>query len=82
MAARLAAAVSGIDGVQLAMPVETNAVFARLSPAAIAELQSQEVFAVWESGNSIVRWMTSFDTTEDDVDRFARKVSALAGAGD
>jgi threonine aldolase len=80
MAARLAAAVSGIDGVQLAMPVETNAVFARLSPAAIAELQSQEVFAVWESGNSIVRWMTSFDTTEQEVDRFAARIAAAAGA--
>ena len=79
MASRLAAAVEEFDGVKLVMPVETNALFARLSPAAIAELQSQEVFGVWETPESIVRWMTSFDTTEDEVDLFAAKISKSCG---
>jgi threonine aldolase len=79
MAARLSGAVSGIDAVKLVMPVETNAIFARLSPAHIAELQAAAVFAVWDTAQSIVRWMTSFDTTEDEVDSFAERIRSLAG---
>jgi threonine aldolase len=78
MAARLADAVKGLDAVQLVMPVETNAVFARLSPAHIAELQATEVIAVWDSRQSIVRFMTAFDTTEAEVDAFAEKIAGLA----
>jgi threonine aldolase len=74
MAARLARAVEGIEAVQIVMPVETNAVFARIAPAQIAELQSSVVFAVWDSAQSIVRWMTSFDTTADEVDGFAERI--------
>jgi len=74
MAARLAAAVEGIEAVHLVMPVETNAVFARMAPALVTELQSSVVFAVWDSVQSIVRWMTSFDTTADEVDYFAERI--------
>jgi len=74
MAARLAAAVEGIEAVQLVMPVETNAVFARMAPALVTELQSSVVFAVWDSAQSIVRWMTSFDTTANEVDYFAERI--------
>jgi threonine aldolase len=74
MAARLAAAVQEIDDVQIVMPVETNAVFARLAPARVAELQETEVFGMWDSRESIVRWMTAFDTTEAEVDRFAESI--------
>jgi threonine aldolase len=74
MAARLAAAVEGIEAVQLVMPVETNAVFAKMAPALVTELQDSVVFAVWDSAQSIVRWMTSFDTTADEVDWFARRI--------
>lgn len=77
MAARLARALDGIKGIEIVMPVETNAVFARLSPTHVAELQRTHVFAVWDSHESIVRWMTSFDTTPDDVDAFARRISAV-----
>jgi threonine aldolase len=72
MAARLAAAIDG--AVEVVMPVETNAVFARMPPAAIAELQSSFVFGVWDSAQSIVRWMTSFDTGADEVDQFAARI--------
>ena len=74
MAARLAAAVEDIEAVQLVMPVETNAVFARMEPALVTEVQSSVVFAVWDSAQSIVRWMTSFDTTADEVDDFAERI--------
>ncbi|HEX7719661.1 MAG TPA: threonine aldolase, partial [Woeseiaceae bacterium] len=55
-------------------PVESNAVFAQLSPKHIAMLQAETVFALWNTPQSIVRWMTSFDTTGDEVDQFAEQI--------
>jgi threonine aldolase len=81
MAARLANAIADVDAVNVVMPVETNAVFAQLPSDRIAKLQSVATFGVWNTPQSIVRWMTSFDTTEDDVDRFADQIrEAMADA--
>jgi threonine aldolase len=74
MAAKLSKAVSSIKAVRTVMPVETNAVFAQLPPAAVSRLLTTAVFAVWDSQRSIVRWMTSFDTTAEEVERFAECV--------
>jgi threonine aldolase len=75
MAARLAAAVSGIDGVQVTQRVQANAVFAVLPPAATAWLQERWRFYVWDEATGEVRWMCSWDTTDDDVDAFAADVA-------
>jgi threonine aldolase len=71
MAVRLEAAVAGVDGVQVQRPVEANAVFAILPPAVTEGLQKRYPFYVWDEHSGEVRWMTSFDTTEADVDGFA-----------
>jgi threonine aldolase len=80
MARRLADGVSGVPGVRLRHPVESNGVFAMLEPALIAPLQREWTFHVWDPGDHIVRWMAAFDTTEDDVDAFVAAVRATAGA--
>src|SRR5690242_4466594 len=81
MAARLAAAVEPIEGVELVHPVEANGVFARLPRPAIdrllAELLGEPPFYVWDEAADVVRWMCAWDTTPDDVDAFA---TAIAGA--
>jgi threonine aldolase len=79
MAARLAAGLSEIPGVELAYPVESDAVFARLDPKHIAELQRDWLFHVWDEETSVVRWMTAFDTAEADVDAFLNDIAAVAG---
>jgi threonine aldolase len=75
MAKRLAEAVSGNDGVQITQRVEANAVFAVLPPAATAWLQERWRFYVWNETTGEVRWMCSWDTTEDDVDTFSADVA-------
>lgn len=77
MAARLAQGIAGVEGVETVMPVETNAVFARIALADAASLQATHVFAVWDSRASIVRWMTAFDTTSEEVDAFARRIAEV-----
>ncbi|HEY4947378.1 MAG TPA: beta-eliminating lyase-related protein, partial [Acidimicrobiales bacterium] len=68
MARRLADGVADVPGVTVAYPVEANGVFAVLPPAATAALQRHHPFYVWDEGTGMVRWMASFDTTEQDVD--------------
>ena len=73
MARILAEEATEIPGVHLTRPVETNAVFARIPARAVAALQAQYFFYVWNpepADSPEVRWMCSFDTTEEDVRAF------------
>ena len=65
-----------IPQVKIVYKVEANGVFARIPRAAIARLQKRYFFYVWNEQQSVVRWMCSFDTTEQDVKQFARFVAA------
>jgi len=78
MARRLAEGVRGMPGVELRQKVESNAVFARLRPAHIERLQRDGSFYVWDEAGHVVRWMTAFDTTEDEVDEFVAVVRETA----
>ena len=76
MARRLADGVRGVPGVTITQPVEANAVFATLPPGRIARLQEKFFFYVWDERTHEVRWMTAWDTTEEDVDGFVRELRA------
>jgi threonine aldolase len=80
MAARLADGLERVDGVRIIKPVQSNAVFAQLNRQAIAALQQQFDFYIWDEHRDEVRWMCSWDTTEDDVDRFLAAVGEAGGA--
>ncbi len=70
MAARLAAGARAVDGVEVLRPVEANAVFARLPHDAAERLMKRHRFYFWDEPAGHVRWVCSFDTTEQDVDGF------------
>lgn len=76
MAARLADRVAGIDGIRLAGRPEVNAVFAHLPVELIEPLQAWSFFWEWDLPVGLVRWMTSWATTDDDVERFATGLEA------
>jgi len=84
MASRLGEEVAVIPGVTLTQPVEVNAVFATIPAEATPVLQAWSAFWTWpdpavESGSSgvaQVRWMCSWDTTDEDVDRFVAGIRA------
>jgi threonine aldolase len=71
MAQRLEAAVRSMAGAKVQRPVEANAVFALLPRDVTERLQNRYPFYVWDEQTGEVRWMTSFDTSETDVDSFA-----------
>jgi threonine aldolase len=71
MARRLATAAREVPGVTVTRPVQANAVFASI-PADVAERLSKRFrFYTWDEHTGAVRWMTAFDTTDEDVDAFA-----------
>ena len=72
MAAMLADEVSDIPGIQITQKPEINGVFAIVPPAIVPELQKEYFFYIWNEETSEVRWMTSWDTTEEDISGFVR----------
>ncbi len=71
MAKKLYAAVKDIPGVTVTRQVDANAVFAIIPKEVIPKLQEAFFFYVWDEDTSEVRWMCSFDTTEEDIEEFA-----------
>jgi threonine aldolase len=79
--ARLLADQAGlVPGVRITQPVEANEVFAVLPKETIEGLAAEFDFYTWDERAGEVRWVTSWDTTEADVARFAAGIAvALAG---
>lgn len=71
MAARLRAALEGVEGVQFSYPTQANGVFAQLPDGVADAVREHFFFYDWDAARNEVRWMCSFDTTADDVDAFA-----------
>jgi threonine aldolase len=81
MARLLEEEVKKIPRVRIVYPVEANGVFAQIPQEAIQKIQERYFFYVWSEEESVVRWMCSFDTTEEDVQQFAQFVGEVVGAG-
>jgi len=67
MAELLEQEVKKIPGIQITQKVEANGVFAILPRELIPELQEEYFFYIWDEERGEVRWMTSFDTTVEDI---------------
>jgi threonine aldolase len=74
MAALLAREVGTIPGVKIINKVEANSIFAALPREVIPHLQEEYFFYIFDDTVPIVRWMTSYDTTEEDIEAFTAAV--------
>ena len=75
MARVLEAEVRKIPQVKVVWKVEANGVFAQIPRHAIEKIKALYFFYPWIEEECIVRWMCSFDTTEEDVREFAKCVA-------
>ncbi|MGB8968854.1 MAG: low specificity L-threonine aldolase [Candidatus Sulfotelmatobacter sp.] len=75
MARLLEKEVSRIPGVKVVWKVEANGVFVQIPREAIEKIKQHYFFYMWIEEESIVRWMCSFDTTEEDIRNFAKVVA-------
>ncbi len=71
MAMLLETEVRKIPQLKIVYPVEANGVFVQVPREAIARIRERYFFYVWNEETSVVRWMCSFDTTEEDIRQFA-----------
>ena len=70
MAQLLRAEVEKVEGVKIMYPVQVNSVFAQLPRQVWKRLQQRYFFYDWDEDADVVRWMCSFDTTEEDINDF------------
>ena len=70
MAQILGSELAKVPQIHLTQPVEANGVFAVIPRKYVPALQKRYFFYVWNEAISEVRLMTSFDTTEADIQDF------------
>jgi threonine aldolase len=75
MARLLESELRRIPEVKVVWKVEANGVFAQIPRHAVDKIKARYFFYMWIEEECIVRWMCSFDTTEEDVKDFAQVVA-------
>jgi len=81
MAARLRSALEAASpaGLSFSQATQANAVFAVLPNGAADRIRESFRFYDWDRAAGEVRWMTSWDTTEADIDAFVAAIVAELG---
>jgi threonine aldolase len=74
MARVLATELAKLPQIKVTQPVESNGVFAEIPEKYVPVLQKKYFFYVWNEETSECRFMSSFDTTEDDIRDFVELV--------
>jgi len=77
MAKLLAEKVERIPEIRITQKVEANAIFAIVPPKYVSVLQEKYFFYIWNEETSEVRWMTSFNMTEKDIEEFVRVIQEV-----
>ncbi|MCK7534631.1 MAG: hypothetical protein MZV63_28325 [Marinilabiliales bacterium] len=77
MAQLLASKIKEIPQIKITQKVEANGVFAIVPAEIVPELQKEYFFYEWDEVRSEVRWMASFDTTEEDILNFVELIKKL-----
>ena len=82
MAQRLYEATRHIEGVVYVNPPVVNGLFPLLPAHIMAPLAQWCPFLEWDEAIHQARWMTAWDTTEEDIAQFVRGIKALISAAD
>lgn len=77
MADLLRQGLEPVQHVEIKVPTESNAVFARFPNEWIKQLRKQAFFYVWDEQTRLCRLMTSFATTESQISQFVGQVQHL-----
>ncbi|BAX81289.1 threonine aldolase family protein [Labilibaculum antarcticum] len=72
MAKLLEQEVQKIDQVKITQKVQANGIWALIPKDKIEKLQEEYFFWVWDEHAGEVRWLCSFDTTEEDILGFVK----------
>ena len=75
MAMVLYDAVARLPDIEVTAP-QVNSLFPIVAPAAVELLRPWSFFWDWDTARHQVRWMTAWDTTQEDVERFVAGVTS------
>jgi len=70
MAGLLLTEIQKFSQIKVTQKVETNAIFVTLPKDVISKIQKESFFYDWNEHIGEVRWMTAFDTSEQDIENF------------
>ena len=68
LAKRLYTGLKRIEGIKMTQPLESNQLFLTMPRPVINKLQKDYFFYFWNEAKDEIRFVTSWDTTEEDVD--------------
>jgi threonine aldolase len=77
MAQHLARVLEDIPGVQVTQKVQANAVFSTMARDVIEALRETYFFYDWNEAINEVRFMTTFNTSAEDVERFVNFLGSI-----
>ncbi len=76
-AARLAALLGKYPQIRFTQKPETNQIFCTVPPDALARLQERYFFYMWNEERGEARFVTSWDTTDEDIADFGRLLEEI-----
>ena len=76
-ARRLYEGVAPITSLGLRHPPAVNSLFPTLSSSAVSALREVSFFWEWDTSVDLYRWMTAWDSTDEDVDAFVAAVRRI-----
>lgn len=76
MAKLLASKIETISQIKITQKVEANGIFVIVPKEIIPKLKEEFFFYDWDETKSEVRWMTSFDTTEEEINNFVELIKS------
>lgn len=77
MAQLLYNSVKDLKDIEVLYPVQVNSVFVKMPREQWTALQKEYFFYDWDEANDEVRWMCSFDTTEQDIQDFVAAIKRI-----
>ncbi|MFA6333952.1 MAG: low specificity L-threonine aldolase [Bacteroidales bacterium] len=77
MAKYLESELKPISQVKISRSVETNVVFACIPKDLCTKLMKRHTFYIWDEATTEVRWMCSFNTKKEDIDKFVNDIKSL-----
>lgn len=80
MATRLHMQMAQLPGVEFTQPVQSNQLFFTMPRGVARHLREKYYFYFWDEAADEVRLVTSWDTTQDDIDALVRDMRALVQA--
>jgi len=77
MAQLLRRKIEEIGAFEFTQPTEANIILVKFSPSLISEMLKHHFFYVWNEKTHEIRLVTSWDTTEGDVERFVENLRTI-----